>query len=1115
MKKKIIILLLMLSLFLTISSVSALDTDDTVMMEDNNLNSNDAISNIHDDGFNSGSVDKTSDIGTDPSENIINTNENAILNNKTVSFENDSTNTIEHSINKMLKSGPSRSGNTFYISSNGNGTGSSTSDPTNWTNAYSIAHDNDKIYFLDGTYILENININKNLVLQAINGGSAIINANGINRVFSIIGYNKNIIINGLTFINGKTTGNGGAISFNSGNLTIINCKFFNNSADGSGGAIYLRSGNLNISNTSFINNYANEDNGGAVLADNIHITHSNFTNNIADGSGGAIRAYDNLIISDSIFTNNTSIKGQGGVSYAKNTTVNNSVFVNNTSINGGGAIYSIVEYLINNSEFIGNKANSDGGAIASYGTGRIFNSNFTNNSATSNSAGAAYARISIEIVNSNFNNNSATSGSGGAVHAQSEVKINNSNFTNNVAGNGGAIYSNEKTVVNNSTFTNNSATDEEGGAIFSVEDVEVDNSNFINNHAKSLGGAISAYNEIIANNSNFNNNSAEYAGAVYSPKLNSKNNNFTNNKVIYHGGGIYADVLNSENDNFINNSAKYAGGGVFVGSNADIKESNFESNTAVNGGGLFSYVNATINKSNFTNNNAYDGSAIISGNLVLTNSNLENNTSKGYGIIYAENATIKNNKFKNNNALKNKEIYVLNELNQSNNTLTSNQIEDINTTTVKVEHVNNVTYLVDLKEGLKGYCLQRTLNFPDYVYLLNNLSLALNQLTGEDVSEYLKILIYKNYFTDKKDNITFSLWDFTDGDFRNSNNTLTKEVIALYNSGFRVPNYNASLILANGTQVLFNFYSAGSSTTQNLFLFNITYMGNNYDLKVEKITLNKTVINGEKVKFIIRVTNMGDTILHNVTVFEKKYDGLIYDSYIDEGNNWNYKNGKWIYKNQLNINESVEFIVVFNTFKSGNFTNVIVSSSNETKNKTTNNTTSVRTPKMSIVKISNNKTVKVGETVSFTIIVTNTGDCNLTGVYIKDSKYSKGLVYLSYIDKHNKWTFDGKNKWTYKGVLAPGESISLDILFNTTSTGIKVNTAIAGNNITNETVNSTNKTNVTKDNNKKPDNNTNISNKEPDKKTVLNVSSSPRTGNPFVVLFLSLILVLVPFRKR
>lgn len=1114
MKKKIIILLLMLSLFLTISSVSALDTDDTVMMEDNNLNSNDAISNIHDDGFNSGSVDKTSDIGTDPSENIINTNENAILNNKTVSFENDSTNTIEHSINKMLKSGPSRSGNTFYISSNGNGTGSSSSDPTNWTNAYSIAHDNDKIYFLDGTYILENININKNLVLQAINGGSAIINANGINRVFSI-GYNKNIIINGLTFINGKTTGNGGAISFNSGNLTIINCKFFNNSADGSGGAIYLRSGNLNISNTSFINNYANEDNGGAVLADNIRITHSNFTNNVADGSGGAIMAYDNLIISDSIFTNNTSIKGQGGVSYAKNTTVNNSVFVNNTSINGGGAIYSIVEYLINNSEFIGNKANSDGGAIASYGTGRIFNSNFTNNSATSNSAGAAYARISIEIVNSNFNNNSATSGSGGAVHAQSEVKINNSNFTNNVAGNGGAIYSNEKTVVNNSTFTNNSATDEEGGAIFSVEDVEVDNSNFINNHAKSLGGAISAYNEIIANNSNFNNNSAEYAGAVYSPKLNSKNNNFTNNKVIYHGGGIYADVLNSENDNFINNSAKYAGGGVFVGSNADIKESNFESNTAVNGGGLFSYVNATINKSNFTNNNAYDGSAIISGNLVLTNSNLENNTSKGYGIIYAENATIKNNKFKNNNALKNKEIYVLNELNQSNNTLTPNQIEDINTTTVKVEHVNNVTYLVDLKEGLKGYCLQRTLNFPDYVYLLNNLSLALNQLTGEDVSEYLKILIYKNYFTDKKDNITFSLWDFTDGDFRNSNNTLTKEVIALYNSGFRVPNYNASLILANGTQVLFNFYSAGSSTTQNLFLFNITYMGNNYDLKVEKITLNKTVINGEKVKFIIRVTNMGDTILHNVTVFEKKYDGLIYDSYIDEGNNWNYKNGKWIYKNQLNINESVEFVVVFNTFKSGNFTNVIVSSSNETKNKTTNNTTSVRTPKMSIVKISNNKTVKVGETVSFTIIVTNTGDCNLTGVYIKDNKYSKGLVYLSYIDKHNKWTFDGKNKWTYKGVLAPGESISLDILFNTTSTGIKVNTAIAGNNITNETVNSTNKTNVTKDNNKKPDNNTNISNKEPDKKTVLNVSSSPRTGNPLVVLFLSLILVLVPFRKK
>lgn len=1080
MKKKIIILLLIFSLFLTISSVSALDTDDNVIMGEKDLNSMDTTSNTD----NSVSVDeynKDTNIGeksTDIKENTLCSNSDEVITSKNI--VDNSTNTNENSIKSKsnsnpLRGGPLRGGNIIYISSNGTGTGSSSDDPTNWTTGYTAATADDIICFLDGTYNLVNITLTKNLVLQALNKGNAIIDANGAGNVFSI-NTRRNITINGLTFINGKTTGSGGAISFNSGNLIIINSTFNNNSANSYGGALYVRNGNLTIINSTFNNNNANSSGGAFYSSENANISNSNFANNSADGSGGTIRAYGNLTISDSTFTNSTSKNGQGGVIYAQNATVNNSVFVNNTAVNGGGAIYTNTEYLINNSVFVNNSAtNGDGGAVGSYDAGVINNSNFTDNSAE-RSGGAAYARDNIVIENSNFINNKA-SDEGGAVRAQSEVNITNSNFTNNTSnGHGGAVYSNENVNVNNSNFTNNSA---------------------------------------------------EYGGGIHSSELNSKNNNFIKNSVIYYGGGVYADVLNSDNDNFINNIAEYVGGGAFVASNADVKGSTFDSNTAVNGGGLFIFGNSTVNNSNFIKNNAYDGSAIISGNLVLNNSNLENNTSKGYGIIYAENATIENNKFKDNTALEDKQIYVLNELNQKNNTLSPNQIEDINTTTINVENVNKTTYLVDLEDGLKGYCLQRTLNFPDYVYLLNNLSLARNQLTGEDVSEYLKILIYKYYFSDEKDNITFSLWDFTDRDFRNSNNNLTKEVIALYNSGFRVPNYNASLILANGTQVLFDFYSAGSSTTQNLFLFNVTYMGTNYDMKVEKITLNKTVINGEKVKFIIRVTNMGDTILHGVTIFEKSYDGLIYDSYIDEGNKWNYNNGKWVYKNQLNINESAEFTVVFNTVKSGNFTNVIVSSSNETDNKTTNNTTSVYTPKMTIVKISNNKTVKVGETVSFTIILTNTGDCNLTGVYIKDNKYSKGLVYLSYIDKNNEWTFDGINKWTYKGVLAPGESVSLDILFNTTSTGIKVNTAIAGNNITNETVNSTNKTNVTNNtsvtnktnnvtngtNKTKTDNNTGIN--EPVAKTVLTNPSSPKAGNPLVVLFLSLILVLVPFRKR
>ena len=116
----------------------------------------------------------------------------------------------------------------------------------------------------------------------------------------------------------------------------------------------------------------------------------------------------------------------------------------------------------------------------------------------------------------------------------------------------------------------------------------------------------------------------------------------------------------------------------------------------------------------------------------------------------------------------------------------------------------------------------------------------------------------------------------------------------------------------------------------------------------------------------------------------------------------------------------------------------------------------------MAIEKISNNQTVEVGDKVSFTIIVTNTGDCNLTGVYIRDNDYSNGLEYDSFVELSGKWSFDGKDTWNYDGELGVGESASIELIFVATTPGEKVNTAIAGNNVTNDTVNSTNTTNVT-----------------------------------------------------
>ena len=81
-----------------------------------------------------------------------------------------------------------------------------------------------------------------------------------------------------------------------------------------------------------------------------------------------------------------------------------------------------------------------------------------------------------------------------------------------------------------------------------------------------------------------------------------------------------------------------------------------------------------------------------------------------------------------------------------------------------------------------------------------------------------------------------------------------------------------------------------------------------------------------------------------------------------------------------------------------GNFTNVVVASSNVTENKTANNNTTVLQPDMKVEKIALNKTVYVGNQTTFAIVVCNTGDCDLGDVAVVEKSYD-GLVFDSYVD--------------------------------------------------------------------------------------------------------------------
>ena len=564
-------------------------------------------------------------------------------------------------------------------------------------------------YTYDESFSKNGINITKAIT---INGNGFTINGLDKARIFNI-NASENIVLNNITFINGKSD-LGGAIIFNNdiSSSVIDNCKFINNSATTNGGAIYAKSTFINstIKNTAFISNTATK-NGGAVYINESasESTFENLTfsyNQGKNADGGAINFHDPL----------------------SETTFKNITFFKNCAGNSGGAINTDKNVNDNNSyinvKFINNTA-SNGGAINGYGAS---NNNsfegciFANNTATS-SGGAIYYKGTFNYNSfeyCSFINNTAKNNGGVIYHyrASNFNKFNEISFINNKAtNNGGVIYyraSSSSDIYNNTEFINNTALSVDGGCISvysNLVNITFDNSTFINNKAKGNGGAINVDNAARTNNfinTKFINNTASKNGGAISlvdATDNIWNNTiFTQNNANISGGAIHAfkkmEAYNIINSSFIANNAKTNGGAINIPYNStrsNIADSSFINNTAGIGGAIyyvyssndiFFNVNFTNNKATslnnshgggaiyvndsaindkfdsliFNNNTARYGGALYIGQLLrnrFVNIEFINNTA-GFngGAVYIEKA-FKHNKFnniafKNNKALRN-----------------------------------------------------------------------------------------------------------------------------------------------------------------------------------------------------------------------------------------------------------------------------------------------------------------------------------------------------------------------------------------------------------------------------------------------------------------------------
>lgn len=978
-------------------------------------------------------------------------------------------NVIETNSESNLASNEIGEGRNIYVKKDAkDGDGSEEKPFGDLKSAISIASDGDTIIVANGSYSgVNNSNLSisqSGLTIKAAEGASPSITGSSARRIFLLTG--PNIVLQGLFLTSGRINSNyGGGVLIASDGVTIKNCTFYNCKAL-YGGAVFISGNNIVIDDCEFKSNTAYDSkltSGGAIYI-----------------NGG----YENILVNNSRFgVNGYNRADYGGAIFMSSPAVfNNTVFNNNIADDNGGAFYvtnTAKNSLFENCSFGNNAAYgrytsvTGGGAMAIYSTGnRIINSNFTKNWVSECGGALMIFRSNNEIINTIFDENKAAKG--GAIC----LRFISGGINENTSIIGCNFTSNGKALPKKELLT-------KGGAIYSYANkTYILDSKFEDNVALSGGAILFACD---ANGNRANDNTIE-------------NSTFSNNQAVRYGGGAISSASNGDkilNSTFISNTAKNYGGALSM-DYVDVYNSTFTDNMAIEGTAIYA-IETYVEGSDFSSNIADNGKGYQKSHLM---SSFLQESGEGKVIVGLNKAEVKDS-----------------------------NINDDDVVSLGISTIHQTQYnesLITIDNNYIGYCAEELCDQSMDGVILENLSIFRNSLDSSNVADYLKVLVWE-YFkgTSDEDSLQKQVTIFTDGDYLNSEDPIVKDVIAKVNSGMRIASENAIKILEDGKIIAYNFKALVTpQATQNVFIFNLSEVKET----VVKETLTPVVVKGEEAKFNITVTNNGENNITGVFINDSDFDPqLIYSSFESDSEDydWTYNESSkiWILNKTLEPGQSASIIISFETTESGEFRNNVSSGLGNHTFSNSSNVTKVISPNMTIKKISNNQTVEVGEKVSFTITVKNTGDCNLTGVYITDKDYSDGLTYDSFVDSTGKWSFDGKDTWNYDGELEVGESASIEIIFVASTAGEKVNTAIAGNNITNDTVNSTNTTNVTEVPEENTTNDTNDTDdvpeedipedvlKETPKKTVKVANA---TGNPLFALVAVLVILFgMPLRRR
>jgi uncharacterized repeat protein (TIGR01451 family) len=704
----------------------------------------------------------------------------------------------------------------------------------------------------------------------------------------------------------------------------------------------------------------------------------------------------------------------------------------------------------------------------------------------------------------------------GGSIYSESPLIIINSQFSNNTAANyGGAVFSNKNIVIYNSTFINNYA-NKEGAVVYASGDVKISNSILINMHSNSV---IYSQRGTIEASYNWWGDNNPFVGDKYGNLICQEGTNITIPNVSVVDGVVGSFNLTLPDTGSYNTTVYYLGDTGIELSNKTGHVISYPYPTSVSNetlvgvpgastGNIIINVTAltngvidfpdgsivTINGTNypiindtvtFVGTYPSDPNSIISYNVtypgsinLLPSSGYINLTSKEVPKIL--NVTI--NKTANVTSVIAGKDYI-----QYNITVNSNS--NYNLTNVNVSDVINSDYLTVIGYSVDNGATWNN-DWKDY-YMISNLTIGntFTILINCSVKSNAEGKIFNNA------NVTFP--NDPNNNIGNNNSNVTVVVTKLY------PNLEISKIVNTtlvyyGDSVLYTITvtNNGQASATNVLISDaipsvlsnpeyydgqkwVSFTGNirisqlnvgesyilfiraNYtssddisqfvnvatvtspddpnshhdevtvyvtesDIAVFKSVNNTNPNFGDTVTYTINVTNYGPDTAGDVVVFDLLPSGLVFISANDT--NLNESLEAWEVGN-LSVNQTLSLTLIALVNGTGNMTNTVVGFTSSYDKNLTNNDANVTitvpyTSDLSVSKTTNITNYTVGNKVTYTIIVTNNGPDNATGVFVSEN-LPDGLIYVS--DSANGAYNSTSGIWNI-GNLGNGDSVALTI---------------------------------------------------------------------------------------